>query len=113
MNRNPASIALGVATAVSVTLGIILWTVGGNQLRHDQIGSEFFNALNQDNGTNFANPNAGPIAADNALIWWGIGLVIFAGLLFIATLVTAAITRQMRVQAEPAPKSFAEYKAEQ
>ncbi|MFE4952305.1 hypothetical protein ACFQ9V_19540 [Leifsonia sp. NPDC056665] len=111
MRRNPASIALGVSCAVSFTLGAILWVVGNNQLRGDQLGSDYFNALNLDNGTNFADPGAGAIAADDALIWWGIGLVIFGGLLFIATLVTVAITRQMRASAEASPKSFAEYQA--
>ncbi|WP_431221309.1 hypothetical protein [Leifsonia xyli] len=111
MRRNPASIALGVSCAVCFTLGAILWIAGNNQLRGDQLRSDFFHALNLDNGTHFADPGAGAIAADNALIWWGIGLVIFGGLLFIATLVTVAITRQMRASGEPAPKSFAEYQA--
>jgi hypothetical protein len=112
MNRNPAIIALGGATVASLILGATLWIIGANQLRHDQLGADYFTALNLDNGTTFPNPGGGAIAADNALIWWGIGLVIFGGLLFIATLVTVAITRQMRVQAEPPAKSYAEYKAE-
>lgn len=112
MNRNAATITLGVSTAVSLILGIILWTTGAHQLSNDQLGSDYFHALNLDNGTNFADPGAGAISADQALIWWGIGLVIFGGLLFIATLVTVAITRQMRAQAAPAPKSYSEYLAD-
>jgi hypothetical protein len=110
MNRNPASIALGVACVLSFILGAILWSVGGHQLTGDQLGSGYFQALNLDNGTNFADPNSAAIAADYALIWWGVGLVIFGALLFIATLVTVAITRQLRT--EPAAKSYAEYQAE-
>jgi hypothetical protein len=94
MNRNPASIALGVACAISAILGAILWAVGGNQLHHDQLGSDYFNALNLDNGTTFADPNAAQIGVDNALIGWGVGLVIFAGVLFVAALVTAALTHR-------------------
>jgi hypothetical protein len=96
MRKNPAGLALGVATLLSFTLGAILWAVGANLIGSDQNKSEFFNALNADNGTAFADPNMAAIAADNALIWWGIGLVIFGGLLLIATLVTAALTSQMR-----------------
>jgi hypothetical protein len=111
MNRNPASIALGVTCVLSFILGAILWTVGGHQLSSDQLGAGYFQALNLDNGTNFADPSSGAIGADNALIWWGVGLVIFGALLFIATLVTVAITRQMRAQTVPASKSYDEYVA--
>lgn len=111
MRKNPAAIALFVACVVSLALGGILWIVGANQLRSDSFGSDYFKALNLDNGTAFADPNAGAIAADNALIWWGVGLVIFGALLFIAALVTRALLTQMRQQAEPAPKTYAEYQA--
>ncbi|SEH57418.1 hypothetical protein SAMN04515692_101304 [Leifsonia sp. CL147] len=96
---NPAGLALIVLGAVAVVLGGILWGVGGNQLKHDQDVTDLTHAIGLDNGINLPATSSA-VDADNAMIWWGIALVILGVLLLVARLVIAAA--QPRTQTGPA-----------
>lgn len=87
--RNPAGLALIVVGLLSGVLGAILWIVGANQLGHDKLVGEYTRAIGLDNGLDLS-ASSPAIDADNALIWWGIALVILGVVLLVARLVIAA-----------------------
>lgn len=90
--RNPAGIALLVGGAIAILVGAILWIVGANQLKQDTLVGGYTRALGLDNGLNL-DANTPAMAADQAMIWWGIALVILGVLLVVARLVIAAARR--------------------
>jgi hypothetical protein len=90
--RNPAAIALLVTGILLAVTGAILWIAGGNLLPHDQMVADYTHAFGLDNGVNI--PATSPaIDVDNALIGWGIAVLILGVVLVVARLIIAAARR--------------------
>jgi hypothetical protein len=90
--RNPAAIALLVGGILLAVLGVILWTTGGNLLGHDQMVADYTHAIFLDNGVNMP-ASSSAVDADNALIGWGIAVLILGVVLVVARVIIAAVRR--------------------
>lgn len=108
--RNPAGIALIVVGLLAAVVGAILWGVGAHQAASDRLSAEFGRAVGLDNGLNMPIETSA-VDADNALIWWGIALVILGVLMLVARLVIAAATPRL-TSVQPLRPSLSERRAE-
>lgn len=90
--RNPAAIALVAFGGLFVVLGATLWIVGANLLKHDQMVADYTRAFGLDAGVDLAATSP-QIDADQALIWWGIAILILGVILVVARVVIAAARR--------------------
>jgi hypothetical protein len=89
---NPALLAITIIGPLLAITGVILWTIGANLIKHDQMVADYEHAFGLDAGVNIAATSP-QIDADQAMIWWGIALLALGVLLIVARLIIAAVRR--------------------
>lgn len=85
-------LTLVVGGVISAVIGAILWISGSNLLGHDQLVADYGRAIGLDKGVDLAGTSPA-ISADQAMIWWGIALVILGVLMVLATVIIRAARR--------------------
>jgi hypothetical protein len=87
--NTPAAMTLVIGGAVSAVLGVILWVVGASQIGNDQQAADYLHAIGQDNGVSLAATSPA-LSADQALIAWGIALVVLGVLAVLSWVIIKA-----------------------
>jgi hypothetical protein len=82
--KNSAAKALPIIGVLAAILGGVLWATGASQLAHDKLVNEFGATLS---GGLFSSGNTD---GDQALIWWGIALVVLGAVMLVARFIIAA-----------------------
>ena len=89
---NPALLAITAIGPLLAVTGVILWVIGANLLKHDQMVADFTHAIGLDNGVDFAATSP-QVDADQAMVSWGIALLALGVLLLVSRLIITAVRR--------------------